>query len=481
MKAIKPDMKEDYFNTAGKKVLFAAFCMLINIVGKYIGTIIISPFWLDSIGTGLAAYFLGPVWGAGIGALVDLSYAALTQDAVVGLYALTAIAIGYTVGICTRRGYIGQLRMMLPVSGLIALVSTVVSLPINCVFYDGMTGNIWGDGIFCMLRSWDIPLLISAFVAEHFLDIVDKLTIVLVLYLVLVITGRLQVEDEELPKTKHAVLRVLSLLAVLIAAAVFFAWRVNDTAHHVHMEIYDFFWFKFLYFLEVVIVVSWTTYFTSRLFMLRQIRLQRRELELARRQVQMGNETILAIARAVDAKDENTSNHSARVSEYSVEIAKRIGYSEEEQENIRKAALLHDIGKIGIPDSVLKKPARLTDEEYALMKTHVLVGGEILKDFSLVPHIHEGAMYHHERYDGRGYCSGLRGEEIPEYARIIGIADAFDAMTSNRVYRNKLEMDYVLGELEKGRGTQFDPRFTDIFLKLIEEGVIDPTRTTETA
>ena len=202
--------------------------------------------------------------------------------------------------------------------------------------------------------------------------------------------------------------------------------------------------------------------------MQRQLNLQKRELELAKRQVQMGNETIMAIARTVDARDVNTSNHSIRVSEYSVAIAKQIGYSEEEQENLRKAALLHDIGKIGIPDNILNKPGKLTDEEYATMKTHVLVGGEILKDFSLIPHIQEGAMYHHERYDGKGYCKGLSGENIPEYARIIGIADAFDAMTSNRVYRKKLDMDYVLGEMKKGCGTQFDPRFVKIYLELLE-------------
>ena len=467
-------------DTKGKKILFAVICILINIVGKYIGTKIISPFWLDSIGTGLAAYFLGPIWGAGVGAVVDLSYAAITQDPVVGLYGLTAIIIGYTIGICAKRGYIGQIRMMLPISALVAFASTIVSLPINCIFYGGMTGNIWGDGIFSMLQSWDVPFLVSAFVAEHLLDVVDKITIVLVLYLVLVLTGRMHVDDE-LSIAKYAIHRVLAIFAVLILAAMYFAWKVNGTANHAHMEIYDFFWFKFLFFLEVVVVVSWTTFFISRLFMQRQINLQKRELELARRQVQMGNETILAIARAVDAKDVNTSNHSARVAEYSAEIAKQIGYSDEEQENIRKAALLHDIGKIGIPDSILNKPTKLTDEEYATMKTHVLVGGEILKDFSLIPHVQEGAMYHHERYDGRGYSKGLSGEDIPEYARIIGIADAFDAMTSNRVYRKKLEMNYVLGELKKGRGTQFDPRFVDIFLKLIEEGAIDPMKSLETA
>lgn len=464
----------------GKKIIFAVVCILINIVGKYIGTIIISPFWLDSIGTGLAAYFLGPIWGAGIGLLVDLSYAAITQNPVVGLYGLTAIAIGYTVGICAKRGYIGKMRMMLPVSALIAFVSTIVSLPINCIFFNGMTGNIWGDEIFSMLRSWDVPFFASGFVAEHFLDVVDKVTIVLVLYLVLAITGRMQVDDD-LPRAKYAIHRVLAISSILILVAMYFAWMVNGTANQEHIEIHDFFWFKFLYFLEAIIIVSWTTFFVSRLFMQRQLNLQKRELELAKRQVQMGNETIMAIARTVDARDVNTSNHSIRVSEYSVAIAKQIGYSEEEQENLRKAALLHDIGKIGIPDNILNKPGKLTDEEYATMKTHVLVGGEILKDFSLIPHIQEGAMYHHERYDGKGYCKGLSGENIPEYARIIGIADAFDAMTSNRVYRKKLDMDYVLGEMKKGCGTQFDPRFVKIFLELLEEGVINPMKSLDEA
>ena len=187
----------------------------------------------------------------------------------------------------------------------------------------------------------------------------------------------------------------------------------------------------------------------------------------------MGNETILTIAKTVDAKDENTSQHSSRVSEYSVMIAKRLGFDSEECERLRQTALLHDIGKIGIPDSVLKKPARLTDEEYTIMKSHVLKGAEILKNFTLIDNVEEGALYHHERYDGRGYVHGLKGEEIPLNARIIGIADAFDAMTANRVYRKKLDIDFVIDELKKGRGTQFDPNLVDIMLDLIEDGEIN--------
>lgn len=154
-------------------------------------------------------------------------------------------------------------------------------------------------------------------------------------------------------------------------------------------------------------------------------------------------------------------------------IAKELGYSDEECENLRKAALLHDIGKIGIPDRILNKPERLTDEEYAIMKSHVEKGAEILKSFTLVNHVEEGALYHHERYDGKGYMHGLKGEEIPLNARIIGIADTFDAMTANRVYRKKLNKDYVLGEIRRGSGTQFDPELVDIMLRLIDSGRID--------
>ena len=153
--------------------------------------------------------------------------------------------------------------------------------------------------------------------------------------------------------------------------------------------------------------------------------------------------------------------------------SKELGYSEEQRENLRKTAILHDIGKIGIPDSVLNKPAKLTDEEYSIMKSHVIRGAEILRNFTMIENVADGALYHHERYDGRGYANGLKGEEIPLNARIIGIADAFDAMTANRVYRKKLDLDFVIAGLKKGRGTQFDPKLVDIMLKLIENGTVD--------
>lgn len=237
--------------------------------------------------------------------------------------------------------------------------------------------------------------------------------------------------------------------------------------------IYDNTWFRLYIIIVGGIFVGWLTWFISRRTMQRTLELQQTKLEMALKQVQMGNETILAIANTVDAKDLRTSRHSYRVSEYSALIAKEYGFTDDECENLRKAALLHDIGKIAIPDRVLNKPGRLDDEEYAIMKSHVIKGAEILKDFTLIDHVVEGARYHHERYDGRGYPDGLKGDEIPLYGRIIAVADAFDAMTANRVYRKQQDFDYVLDELKKNRGTQFDPELLDIFLKLIDDKKID--------
>lgn len=245
-------------------------------------------------------------------------------------------------------------------------------------------------------------------------------------------------------------------------------------------EIYDHWWFYVYYGIVLVLAIVYLTWLLVRTQIQKKLNLQKKELELARNQIQMGNETIITIARTVDAKDENTSQHSQRVSEYSVMIAEKLGYSKEDQEVLRKTALLHDIGKIAIPDRILNKAGRLTDEEYGVMKSHVLRGAEILKHFTFIEHVDEGALYHHERYDGKGYVNGLKGEEIPLNARIIGIADAFDAMTANRVYRKKLDLDFVLEELRKGRGTQFDPGLVDILLDLLEDGTIDVERLYET-
>ena len=234
-------------------------------------------------------------------------------------------------------------------------------------------------------------------------------------------------------------------------------------------ELYDSPWFILYVLMLPMFTVAWVTWLMVKR---REIRMEK-ELAEANRLVEMGKQTVIAIARTVDAKDPRTGGHSRRVALYSKQIAKEYGLSEKDCQDIEWAANMHDIGKIAIPDAILNKDSRLTDEEYAIMKSHTIQGAKILSDFTLLDHVIEGAEFHHERYDGRGYPKGLQGEEIPLYARIIGVADAFDAMTANRVYRKQMDFGYVLGELEKGRGSQFDPAFVDILLKLIRDGVID--------
>ena len=234
-------------------------------------------------------------------------------------------------------------------------------------------------------------------------------------------------------------------------------------------EMYDNSWFIFYILSVPMFTVGWVTW----LLVKRHERKMQEQLEMANKQIEMGKQTVIAIARTVDAKDQRTSDHSKRVAIYSAQIARAYGLDEKQCRDIEWSAQMHDIGKIGIPDAILNKPARLTDEEYATMKSHTTRGAEILKDFTLLDNVIDGAQYHHERYDGRGYPKGLKGEEIPLFARIIGVADAFDAMTANRIYRQQMDFSYVLGEMQRCRGTQFDPKFVDILLKLINDGTID--------
>ena len=178
---------------------------------------------------------------------------------------------------------------------------------------------------------------------------------------------------------------------------------------------------------------------------------------------------VQTLAEAIDAKDNYTKGHSGRVAEYSKEIARRYGYTKEQQDDIYMMGLLHDVGKIGVPDAVINKPAKLTDEEYALIKKHPELGDRILKKIKEMPKLSIGARWHHERYDGAGYPDGLSGQDILEEARIIAVADAYDAMTSRRSYRDILPQEKVRSEIENGTGTQFDPVFADIMLKIITE------------
>lgn len=178
---------------------------------------------------------------------------------------------------------------------------------------------------------------------------------------------------------------------------------------------------------------------------------------------------VQTLAEAIDAKDNYTNGHSGRVAKYTREIARRFGYSQKRQDEIYMMGLLHDVGKIGVPDAVINKPAKLTEEEYTQIKTHPVMGDRILKNIRERPKLAIGARWHHERYDGMGYPDGLSGDDIPEEVRIIAVADAYDAMTSHRSYRDILPQDIVRKEIKNGKGTQFDPAFADIMLDMIEE------------
>ena len=178
-------------------------------------------------------------------------------------------------------------------------------------------------------------------------------------------------------------------------------------------------------------------------------------------------ESIETLRYTVEAKDPYTKGHSDRVAQYSVLIGKKMGLSEEEQKTLLIGGLFHDIGKIGVPDTILRKPDRLTDEEYSEIKNHPSIGAHILAPATIFQEIIPIVKHHHERFDGRGYPSQLQGENIPVFARIAAIADTFDAMTSKRTYRDALPLETVISEIERCKGTQFDPKIADVFLDIL--------------
>ena len=179
-------------------------------------------------------------------------------------------------------------------------------------------------------------------------------------------------------------------------------------------------------------------------------------------------DSIETLRYTVEAKDPYTRGHSDRVAEYSVLIGEKLGLSEEDLKTLRIGGLFHDIGKIGIPDSILLKESKLTDDEYSEIKNHPSIGAHILCNAEVFKDIIPIVKHHHERYDGRGYPGKLVGEDIPYFARIAAVADAFDAMTSKRTYRNSLPIDIVRNEIEKNLGTQFDYEIGKLFLEIID-------------
>ncbi len=177
---------------------------------------------------------------------------------------------------------------------------------------------------------------------------------------------------------------------------------------------------------------------------------------------------ITAVVNSIDSRDPYSKTHSVRVAEYSVEIARRMGFKD--LENLYYIALLHDIGKIGISDDILRRAGRLLPDEYQVMKQHTELGRKMLSGITAIPDIASGAKYHHEHYDGTGYNEGLRGTAIPLVGRIIGVADAFDAMISPRSYRRGLTKEEAINELHRCAGTQFDPEIARIMIGMLNDG-----------
>jgi len=180
-------------------------------------------------------------------------------------------------------------------------------------------------------------------------------------------------------------------------------------------------------------------------------------------------ETMMTLANFIDAKDKYTNGHSTRVAKYSVKLAERMHLDDEEIRHLGYIALMHDCGKMGIPDTILNKPGKLTPEEREIIEQHTVYGGKLLENMTALPGVRDGALYHHERYDGKGYPEGLAGEDIPLYARIIGVADSFDAMNSDRCYRKRLDMETIIQELKENSGKQFDPDVVKYMLRIIDD------------
>jgi putative nucleotidyltransferase with HDIG domain len=180
-------------------------------------------------------------------------------------------------------------------------------------------------------------------------------------------------------------------------------------------------------------------------------------------------DTVKSLSQAVEAKDPYTNGHSRRVGEYACKLAERLGLSPKKVENLKIAAILHDIGKIGIDESILNKPGRLTEEEFEKIKQHPEIGVKIIKDIDFLKDASEIILSHHERYDGTGYPEGRKHKDIILEAQILSIADVFDALTSERPYRNAMTVEEALDIIEKGKGIQFDSKLADAFIKMVKD------------
>lgn len=231
----------------------------------------------------------------------------------------------------------------------------------------------------------------------------------------------------------------------------------------------DFFIHKIIIILIFIIVAALIAATIVSHYMKREIEILNR---ITKRSYTIIDQTMKTFVNFIDAKDEYTKGHSTRVAEYSKLIAQQLGFDKQSQQDMYYMGLMHDIGKITVPDSILNKTGHLTTEEWAVIQLHTENGARLLQNFTVMPEIKDAVLYHHERYDGKGYLSHLKGEEIPLCARIICVADSVDAMSTNRCYRLKYSRDRIIQELERCSGKQFDPSIAKIMIDLIKDGTI---------
>lgn len=242
-------------------------------------------------------------------------------------------------------------------------------------------------------------------------------------------------------------------------------FSVGEISYHLHANVMK----SPLFWVLGALAVVWISCLLSLVIVKTNLK---RFIEQQKRDEKTIEQTMQTFVNFIEAKDPSTMGHSLRVAQYSRMIAEKLGISDEKLNQLYCIALMHDCGKIYIPDEILSKPGKLTEEEYEVMKKHTIYGKEILRDFTAIENMGTGALSHHERYDGKGYPNGAAGEDIPLIARIICVSDAFDAMNSRRCYRNNLSEDVILSELKNNRGKQFDPNIVDCLLSLIESGAI---------
>jgi HD-GYP domain-containing protein (c-di-GMP phosphodiesterase class II) len=300
--------------------------------------------------------------------------------------------------------------------------------------------------------------------------------------IVLNVTGIVDFYDSLILSHSWSALTIVTVAGTLIADTVtkrsrayrFTAWGLATLVFCSMLEIINFYLYNVVtmgLFLGVgLLVLLGFTIVQAVIDILRSAEKRRVEAEKSNRI------TFQTIASTIDAKDEYTGGHSDRVGHYAkllaMEVADDYGLSKQDISSISYIGRMHDIGKIGVPDSVLNKNGRLTDEEFELMKKHTIIGYDILKNIDYIPNLREGVRSHHERWDGRGYPDGLKGEQIPLFARILCIADSYDAMTTDRVYRKKLDKATVLSELRNNGGRQFDPDLSQVFIAMVEGGKV---------